>query len=103
MEDKRESGALFPVAGWEEAFDGACGAFFFSKCVVEGQERDTLVIRLPGNHPLSHDGGSPIPLEISGPRAWAFDGNREAPTLSPSVHVVGHWHGWIRAGRFESC
>lgn len=32
------------------------------------------------------------------PPAWHWDGNREAPTLSPSVHHVGHWHGWLRAG-----
>lgn len=30
--------------------------------------------------------------------SWEWDGNREAPTLSPSVHHVGHWHGYLRAG-----
>lgn len=35
--------------------------------------------------------------------SWEWDGNREAPTLSPSVHHVGHWHGWLRAGIWETC
>lgn len=30
--------------------------------------------------------------------SWEWDGNREAPTLSPSVHHVGHWHGYLRGG-----
>lgn len=35
--------------------------------------------------------------------SWEWDGNRHAPTLSPSVHHVGHWHGWLRNGIWESC
>ena len=34
---------------------------------------------------------------ISG-KAWGWDGNTESPTLFPSVHTVGVWHGWIRGG-----
>ncbi|WP_119270843.1 DUF6527 family protein [Taklimakanibacter deserti] len=30
--------------------------------------------------------------------SWQFNGNYEAPTLYPSVHDVGHWHGWLRDG-----
>lgn len=33
---------------------------------------------------------------------WKFDGNLERPTLTPSVHHIGHWHGWVRAGRMQS-
>lgn len=35
--------------------------------------------------------------------SWEWDGNQESPTLSPSVHHVGHWHGWLRNGVWESC
>lgn len=35
--------------------------------------------------------------------SWDWDGNRDAPTLSPSVHHVGHWHGWLRGGVWVSC
>lgn len=35
--------------------------------------------------------------------SWAWTGGREAATLMPSVHHVGHWHGWLRNGVWESC
>lgn len=34
---------------------------------------------------------------------WSLSGTAEAPTLSPSLHWVGFWHGWLREGRLESC
>ena len=32
---------------------------------------------------------------------WDWDGNRDAPTFSPSIDCSGHcgWHGYIRNGR----
>ena len=32
---------------------------------------------------------------------WQWDGNRDAPTLSPSIlhHSSPPWHGWMRAGQ----
>lgn len=38
-----------------------------------------------------------------GNRVWGWDGNEDQPTLQPSIHYVGHWHGYLRAGRLESC
>jgi len=38
-----------------------------------------------------------------GPRIWGWDGNTETPTLTPSIHAPGQWHGWLRAGRLVSC
>ena len=29
---------------------------------------------------------------------WSWDGNRDAPTLNPSINHVGCWHGWLKAG-----
>lgn len=40
---------------------------------------------------------------------WTFDGNREAPTISPSLRFfepdgkTTHWHGFIKGGVFETC
>lgn len=34
---------------------------------------------------------------------WTFDGNEAAPTFSPSVHLVGQCHHFVRAGRIEYC
>jgi len=47
--------------------------------------------------------GDIVSLPISGLNdkhpVWQWDGNREAPTLSPSINVIGRWHGWLRAGK----
>ena len=40
---------------------------------------------------------------LGGPRAWGWDGNVERPTLQPSIHMPGEWHGYLRAGQLESC
>lgn len=29
---------------------------------------------------------------------WSWDGNVDAPTLTPSLHAVGVWHGFVRNG-----
>jgi hypothetical protein len=44
---------------------------------------------------------------------WQWDGNRETPTLTPSILIyqlndkaerIGeHWHGFLTAGVFRSC
>lgn len=34
---------------------------------------------------------------------WQFDGNRQQPTLHPSIHHLQCWHGWLRSGQFVSC
>ncbi len=35
-------------------------------------------------------------------REWKWDGNEDRPTLSPSIHWIDRWHGYLRAGRLES-
>lgn len=37
--------------------------------------------------------------------SWDWNGNREAPTLRPSVLQVGgcEWHGWLTDGVWKSC
>ena len=34
---------------------------------------------------------------------WAFDGNVESPTFTPSINIVGHCHYFIRAGQIQFC
>lgn len=41
--------------------------------------------------------------EQGGPRVWGWDGSVDRPTLTPSLLVPGCWHGYLRAGRLESC
>ena len=43
-----------------------------------------------------------IPISLAGgqnPPTWKWDGNKEAPTLEPSIDVIGIWHGWLRSGK----
>lgn len=51
-----------------------------------------------GNHVIYTDSRS----QLNG-HAWAFDGNLDRPTFSPSVNIVGQCHYFIRAGRIEYC
>lgn len=36
---------------------------------------------------------------------WEWDGNEDQPTLHPSLNNPDgcKWHGWLRAGQWESC
>lgn len=36
-------------------------------------------------------------------RVWGWDGNEDKPTLTPSILAPNEWHGYMRAGRLESC
>jgi len=29
---------------------------------------------------------------------WEWDGNEDCPTITPSLHAVGVWHGWVKNG-----
>lgn len=30
--------------------------------------------------------------------SWAWTGGKEKTTFHPSVHHIGHWHGWLKDG-----
>lgn len=46
----------------------------------------------------------PIAGRSSHPVAWGVTGETfETLTLTPSIHAVGHWHGWLRDGVLVSC
>lgn len=32
---------------------------------------------------------------------WEWDGDRERPSLSPSINHIGHWHGYLTRGWFR--
>lgn len=47
-----------------------------------------------------------IRIQRGGPggnRVWGWDGNAERPTIEPSIHAEGRWHGFVRAGFLQSC
>jgi len=76
--------------------DGPPGSFCF---VTHPDGTRSMCLQLP-------DGMASIidirPCNPGGP-SWEWDGNEEQPTLSPSVHAIDRWHGWVRNGRMESC
>lgn len=46
-----------------------------------------------------------VTIPIQGPNAWQWDGNRESPTISPSIAIRGGegmpdlWHGFLQGGK----
>lgn len=68
-------------------------------CPRNGQECGNVII---GNG-MKPPGGKPT---------WQWDGNADAPTLTPSINCLSHgpngekyagcgWHGWLTAGVFK--
>lgn len=35
--------------------------------------------------------------------SWNWNGSLSQATLHPSVHHVGHWHGWLTDGEWKVC
>lgn len=53
--------------------------------------------------PCGCGGKGTIRFDTVHDNGWAWDGNVEKPTLSPSVkQVTCGWHGWLRNGRWDS-
>ena len=72
--------------GEEETFAFACPNH-------KGRMCGNLVIA--GKTALKRDGQN----QNSGIAQWDWNGNRDAPTFTPSVNCKGCWHGYIRDGR----
>lgn len=82
----------------------AAGAFDFA-FNKEGREK-VLFFRCPCG--CGREGALPLrPADEDdikyGRDTWDWDGNREKPTLTPSVWKKGHWHGYLTAGVWVSC
>ncbi len=52
-------------------------------------------------------GGSGIIVGLTKPAckpSWAWDGNADRPTLTPSIDCKAcGWHGWLQSGEFRPC
>jgi hypothetical protein len=82
--------------------DGPVGSFCIRDCTDNDHFYDLkwkhIWLKLPN--------GTVSAIDLNGsPRqpCWHWDGNEDKPTLAPSVHHLGGWHGYVRAGRMESC
>lgn len=49
--------------------------------------------------------GAAVKAETGGGPVWQWDGNAEAPTLTPSLRRLDgcKWHGFLTAGEFREC
>ena len=70
-----------------------------------GEARRTLILAIPKLKNGKDDGEEwqysrwNIGHPNSGGHQWTWDGNEDAPTLSPSLHAVGIWHGFVKQGK----
>jgi hypothetical protein len=86
------------VSGYDEV--ERPGDFYFHR--VSSQAFTRIYLQLP-------DGSfNALPVYRQGDlkpeaTAWLWDGNESSPTLSPSIHCIDHWHGFLRSGRLVSC
>lgn len=94
----RESVDAKLVKGPEQAHKHGPGAFWF----WHNDKRVGII--LPGGE---------VGCITLGGNGWTWDGNREKPTFNPSIlstiewgpdrEHIELWHGFMRAGRLESC
>jgi hypothetical protein len=74
--------------------DAGRPGFFWMDILLPGSPFGiTLKIQGPGT-------SAPI---ANGQPTWIWDGNREKPTLTPSIRLGYTWHGFLTAGRLVSC
>lgn len=104
MSENRESCAMSRLPDdtklYRDDVTKAPGAFAWR--VVDGVRwmRFILPSGVYGHIPVHRSGEPPPAVAIP---YWAWDGNEDSPTLTPSVHCVGYWHGYFTAGRMVSC
>jgi len=67
---------------------------------------DTQIALRYGDDPFKGQVILPVALEVtSGQPHWQWNGNRESPTLTPSILIHAYpgwtegWHGWLREGK----
>lgn len=75
-----------------EAAPGAEQAFSFA-CPLHNRRCGSLIIA--GRTDLKRDPQG----QNGGVAQWDWNGDRGAPTFTPSVNCKGCWHGYIRNGR----
>jgi len=85
----------------DAALDGPPGSFYIAK--AHDDEQRWMWFTLPGKGGCGCVRLRPLRRSDEGNPSWEWDGNEDRPTLMPSVHCVGIWHGFFTAGRMVSC
>lgn len=65
--------------------------------LAKKHERAPLVVRLPGSTEFCIDTLAWRDGQVYG-NGWTVTGEAPRVTLSPSINIVGSYHGWIRDG-----
>ena len=85
----------------------ACESRRFLMAFMPHRLKSGKVMGVYGNLPLYLAGEPKCPGTWA---SWLWDGNREAPTLSPSIGSVGMhddpptgWHGFLQNGVWRAC
>lgn len=87
------------VADWDDLKNP--GDFLWSRSSSDDPARILFICPCGcGDHT-----GVPVRPESTPGPVWTWDGNRDAPTLTPSLQRVGgcNWHGFLTAGEFREC
>lgn len=84
-----------------DVFADGCepGTFVFTESNLQGR---CIVYRCPcGCGNIAGIPLKPSPQKVT----WEWDGNRDLPTLNPSVRVLSgcKWHGYLTAGQWTFC
>lgn len=96
---------VFTIDQWDEAEAHGPGAVIIEEEDENPGKVKALIVIVPGETSMRA-------IPVDGSRGWTFDGNREKPTLTPSILAkkIKHdgqwfesWHGYLTAGRFVSC
>ena len=79
----------------------------FVVSLAEDGKPETLYIVLPGDTDptailLDHPSNDCYPSQVP---KWKFDENSslQKPTITPSIHWIGKWHGFLTNGELKSC
>ncbi len=96
------------TTGWpHEAKIGDCWYRAFTGDVIEENfSPDYVANRRPkGILPLwvqLPDGPMCLDLRYNAPQGWTVSGTPPNITVSPSINVIGYYHGWIRNGEISN-
>ena len=86
----------FQDCDWKETADPAKVVFFSFNCQRNpGRRHYTLPIA--GRVVWKRDGQN----QNGGTAQWDWDGNMQAPTVTPSIHCKGCCHGYITRGAWD--
>lgn len=91
---------MYRVEKRESIWDLKEGQFLFS---VDDAGQRWFSCMLPGETACCIPIRPVVTPGVNGGHSWAWDGNEDKPTLTPSINAQGSWHGYVTAGRMVSC